>query len=92
MVQMKEILKMTGFHKSDPLYIPHGSDERRNCREGPCCKGRAFISHMVQMKGFGSSSLYVFFVTFISHMVQMKGERAKMLAEMLSALYPTWFR
>jgi len=56
------------------LYIPHGSDERMNCRDK---NGNLyiFISHMVQMKACFFCFAAENGKSFISHMVQMKAKK-----------------
>jgi len=52
-----------------------------------------FISHMVQMKAPLSVVVDgLLYIPFISHMVQMKGLKVLFYLEVLTSLYPTWFR
>jgi len=53
------------------LYIPHGSDERREA-VALTLVFQFFISHMVQMKGSILPVSILGTKGFISHMVQMK--------------------
>jgi len=70
MVQMKDRLKKL-LHGMQKLYIPHGSDERREDVEKPLWQA-LFISHMVQMKARRVKAAQEAALAFISHMVQMK--------------------
>ena len=71
MVQMKETFLLTYWPVCHILYIPHGSDERRDDVKRSV-KLQNFISHMVQMKVVIRLLYQYSSKFFISHMVQMK--------------------
>jgi len=91
MVQMKVEMARSRVYDA-LLYIPHGSDESADPAAVLSCQ-MAFISHMVQMKGYKACHRKTPTLHFISHMVQMKAQVSQVQVQVKwLSLYPTWFR
>jgi len=92
MVQMKDRLKHLVRNSANILYIPHGSDERRECDVKHENLNALYIPHGSDESCYTVRLSFKVLIIFISHMVQMKGWDSQTEPEPNPTLYPTWFR